>query len=73
MKQQTIKECINIAVDKKACEIINKYIDYWSCENKSNIQHLDAKYYYLIYAHKHELLDIFNYDQNIFTLLFLIL
>ena len=71
-----VKDCINLAIKKKACKIINEYIDYWpngETLEDYNIEHLDSKYFYLIHSHNNNSIDIFNYNNSIFTTLFLVL
>ena len=76
MNMDIINDCINIAIEKKACKIINEYIEYWpdyaNFENY-NIEQLDSKYYYLLYCHNTNEIDIFACSKSIFTTLFLVL
>ena len=76
MNVDVINDCITLAIEKKASKIINEYVDNWSNGVKLQdykIEQLDSKYYYLIYAHNNNLVDIFNYSKSIFTTLFLVL
>ena len=73
MNKDIINDCINIAIEKKPCKIINEYVEYWTNSANYSVEQLDSKYYYLIYAHNSKLIDIFNLNNSIFLTLFLIL
>lgn len=76
MYQSIIENCVAIAIEKQACNIINEYIEYWpngTKFEKYKIEHLDSKFYYLIYLHCNDLADIFHYDNSLFRTLFLII
>ena len=66
----------NNAIENQACKIINEYIEYWSDRSNIedyNIEHLDSKFNYLLYAYNKKIIDIFNYNNSIFSTLFLVL
>jgi hypothetical protein len=70
-----ILDCVNLAIEKKACQIINEYVAYWNNEktiDDYSIHHLDCMYYYLLYAHKNRTLNIFDYNKSIYSILFLV-
>ena len=76
MNKDIINDCINLAIEKKACKIINEYVKYWSNCSKFvdyDIEQLDAKYYYLLYCQNKKIIDIFTCCDSIFTTLFLVL
>ena len=76
MYATVVNDCTNLAIENKACQIINEYIEFWPNSGKFEdykIEQLDLKFYYLIYAHNNKFIDIFNYNNSIYTTLFLIL
>ena len=62
MYDTLVKKCIDLAIEKKATNIINDYIIFWKNGSELpqyNIKELDEKYAYLIFSHKNNFIDIF--------------
>ena len=76
MYKFVVNDCIKLAIERQACKIIDKYIEFWPNGAKLedyDIEQLDSKYDYLIFSHNNNYIDIFDYNDSIFTTLFLIL
>ena len=62
-------------IEDQVTKIINEYIEFWPNGAKFDqyeIEYLDSKYYYLIYAYENNLIDIFNYDNSIYYEMFMV-
>ena len=68
-----LKECIEKAVGYRCTKIVNEYINFYNSKIEDyELSHLDCIYYYLMYAHKTKSIDIFNYNDTIYSDLFLV-
>ena len=66
---------VDETIEDQAAKIVNEYIKFWHNGAKFEqykIEELDSKYYYLIYAYKYNIIDIFNYDDSIYNKMFMV-
>ena len=62
-------------IEDQAAKIVNEYIEFWPNGAKFEqykIEELDHKYYYLINAYENNIIDIFNYDDSIYHIMFMV-
>lgn len=68
-----LQECIEKAADYRCTKIVNEYIIFYNSKIEDyELSQLDCIYYYLMYAHKRKSIDIFNYNDRLYSDLFLL-
>ena len=64
--------CLDDHLSNQATNVVNGYIDFWNCKTEQfPLKQLDTMYYYLIWAHKNNVHDIFNHTDHLYYILFL--
>jgi hypothetical protein len=74
MNYSVIESCIEKVITKQSETMVNKYILFYNSNIINfSLYKLDTLYFYLIYAHKKQIIDIFEDNNKIFVHLFLML
>jgi hypothetical protein len=70
-----VKECVKLSIEKKATQIVNEYVEYFTPGKDASsysLEQLDSIYYYLEYIHNKKIIDIFDLKKQFMSTLFLI-
>ena len=68
-----IEQCVDRAIDVQCAKIVNEYIMFYNSKLEDyELKHLDYIYYYLLHSHNSNIIDIFDYNDTLYSYLFLV-